>query len=321
LFPSLWLGLVALALLLSAAPSQRLLADDPAPANGTGDTAPGGNQDGDVPKGQPSRPQAPKIDLQGRSVEDRAPLRSFQENPFEAKAYCDALVTAHYTSSEAFANSARRDVTFAHLFEQPHVYRGQVVHMEGRLKRLRHFEAPRFTWSQDVRDLYEGWIFDPKVYGANPTCVVFTDLPQGLKIGEEIQERVSFDGYFFKRYRYQAGDGWRDSPLLIGHTVVVPGPVNPASEDRGADSQGFIASLLALLSHPAVLLFSVFGLTAVLVVGLTWWYKRGDRQVRSRLAVTQVREFVEPGSQELARFSDQQPRESSLPRPDTMPGG
>ena len=38
---------------------------------------------------------------------------------------------------------------------------------------------------------------------------------------------VSFDGYFFKKYRYQSVDTekkkpvWRDTPLLIGSTLRV----------------------------------------------------------------------------------------------------
>src|SRR5262249_28697678 len=91
------------------------------------------------------KPRAPRIveDLAARVI-DRRPIPSEDriDPPEEVKAYCLALTTAHATSSEAFANSARRDLTYAHLFEEPEKYRGEVVHYQGRLKRVRQFDAP-----------------------------------------------------------------------------------------------------------------------------------------------------------------------------------
>src|SRR5262249_39498868 len=157
----------------------------------------------------------------GRVI-DRRPIPSEDriDPPEEVKAYCLALTTAHATSSEAFANSARRDLTYAHLFEEPEKYRGEVVHYQGRLKRVRQFDAPEF-----IRDylpvIYECWLFDLKVYGANPLGVLVTELPRGVPVKEQLDIPVTVDGYFFKRWRYQAGDGWRDAPLLIGRTLRI----------------------------------------------------------------------------------------------------
>ena len=76
-----------------------------------------------------------------------------------------------------------------------------------------------------MKTLYEGWIFDD-LYIANPFCVLFTELPPGLHVGEKLEYRVGFDGYFFKRYRYKDGQGTvRDCPLFIGRTLAVqPAP-------------------------------------------------------------------------------------------------
>ncbi|HEV3258223.1 MAG TPA: hypothetical protein VG013_15170 [Gemmataceae bacterium] len=232
----------------------------------------------------PERLTAPKLELKGRGIEDGM-RDDRQRNEWEFKAYCDALITAHYTPQEAFANSARRDLAYVHLFEQTHLYRGTVVHQEGRLKRLRKFDAPDFTWSQGVRDVYEGWLFDPKIRGANPLCVYFTDLPPGLKVGEEIEHRVSFDGYLFKRFRYKADDGHlHECPLLIGHTVVLQGAETGAPESL---SQMFIWSFLGLL-----------GLTVAVVVGLASWYRRGDRQVRTRVIEASAGKLSGPAFEE-----------------------
>jgi len=165
--------------------------------------------------------EPPALDLNGR-VTDHAPFRAREDNEDEFKAYCQALVAAHQTAASEFARHALHDVTYAHLFEEPDKYRAQVIHLEGRLTRVRRFDAPEFVrQAYDLPYLYEGWLFDPEVYGINSTCIVFTELPSGFEVVENNNRPVSFDGYFFKRYRYRGADGTlREAPLLIGHAPV-----------------------------------------------------------------------------------------------------
>ena len=229
--------------------------------------------------------RAPVIDpdlLAG--VEDKAEVKNASENYNEAWAYSYLLVQANTTPVAAFAKSARRDVTFAHLFEEPRKYRGQVVHLEGRLKRLRRFDAPRMAVKQGVPVIYEGWVF-ADAYGSNPYCVIVTVLPSSIPLGETIEQRVSFDGYFFKRYRYKAGDGWRDAPLLIGHALRKRENSNTTPKSDGS----FAALLLPGL-------FAVVGGTVLLVIGLNWWFRRSDRRVRSYLEMTRNANFFGPES-------------------------
>jgi hypothetical protein len=219
-------------------------------------------------------PSAPKLDLQDKHVEDRAPIRSMKENRDEFLAYCDAVMTARFTPAAAFARSARRDLTFAHLFEQPKRYRGEVAHVEGRMRRVRHLEADSFLWSQGVHDLYEGWIFDFNLYGAQPVCVLFTDLPPGMNVGEQTDFPVVFDGYFFKRYRYEGADKrWHDTALLIGRQPILVADVAPSS--RGALSATFRWTVVAIVA-------GIIGLIA----GLGWWYRQGDRRVRAQVSAS-----------------------------------
>jgi hypothetical protein len=228
--------------------------------------------------------KAPRIDpdlLAG--IEDRAPVRSAAENYGEAQAYNYLLVQAAATPMAAFAKSARRDVTFAHLFEEPSKYRGQVVHIEGRLGRLRRFDAPRIAVRQGVPVLYEGWIFGD-AYFSNPYCVIATAVPKSIPLGETLNQRVGFDGYFFKRYRYKAGDGWRDAPLLIGHALLDRESISP-----GNDSGGSVPKLLLPI------LVAVLGASVLLVASLHWWFRRADRRVRMYLDTTRNASFIEPG--------------------------
>lgn len=220
----------------------------------------------------------PKVDFKGR-VNDRTEIG----NGEEAKAYCQALIAAFTTPAEAFARAARRDVTFAHVFEETDKYRGNVIHIEGWLKRLRRFDPPEFVKTYDVADLYEGWVFNPEVYGANyKWCILFPVLPAGLEVGEKLDRAISFDGYLFKLYRYRAGDGLRDAPLLIGRAPELKASA-PAAEDDGSFSRTLLGGLVAVVAG-----------SVALTIGLGWWYRRGDRHVRSRTAATQAGGFVEP---------------------------
>jgi hypothetical protein len=235
------------------------------------------------PETGPLPEPAAKLLLRGR-IEDRQPIRSFKENSDEHNAYCLALITSHAAAREALAQKARLDVTYAHLFEQPEEYRGVLVHVTGRMRRLRRFESPAFVReSYDIPFIYEGWTFDSERYGTNPTCLIFTELPQGIGIGEEIDQHVSFDGYFFKRYRYQAGDGWRDAPLIIGKSPELQ-PMTHTGLPRS-----FVWIIAGLM-----------GSGTALVAVLAWWYRRGDRRVYAVLSATRRLNAAMSGIDEAA---------------------
>jgi hypothetical protein len=227
------------------------------------------------------------------AVEDGNVIRSGDEG----LAFCEALVNAFKTSQEAFQKSATRNLTYANLFNEPDRHRGQVVHFEGRLKRLVRYDAPKSTKLDGLQDQYEGWMFDPDNYGANPVCVVFTHLPSGLEPGDKLNIQVAFDGYFFKRYRYEDGDRkLRDAPLLIGHTLVLRQPARQSSDDEGTFSG-------LLMSSAWVLIIG----TIIVGVALFWWYRRNDRVLQDRLAAANPPTFSEPpaGSETNSREKEE----------------
>jgi hypothetical protein len=233
-----------------------------------------------------SRP-LPELPERIPGEKDKAQYAAYLKLLDEYQAYCEALVKASQSSPRAFADSANPELTYAHLFTEPHKYRGQVVHFEGRLKRVRRFDAPLMLAQAGVKDLYEGWLFSSERYGANPVCLVFTELPPGMKVAEDTWYPVSFDGYFFKKYRYKAGDTGpgqaREVPLLIGRSPVLE--VAAASETPASAWTWSHSMLIALM----VLVFA----TLALGFGLHWWFRRSDNQVRRRLAQA-PREFVLP---------------------------
>ncbi len=240
----------------------------------------------------------------------------------EIEAYSQFIVMAHYTSERAFAKAARRDVTYMHLFNDPERYRGEPIHLAGRLVRLLRFDPPDEARAEGVSNLYEGWIMTD-AYGENPACVVFTDLPPGLKIDGDrrLNIDVGFDGYFYKRYRYKAFDTkksnqFRDAPLLIGHTLT---------GNFGADAGGVDAS--DNWGHNLIWVFmSVVGGALAAVIVLTFWFRFHDRRINNRLTETRHTGFVPPPDErfsetgETAAGGNDNAGEGPLSFPETGPG-
>jgi len=236
-----------------------------------------------VPVKQPKDPRIVKTDLNG--VEDDKEVQGVLKNPDEARAYVFLLAHAREVSPLALDKAARRNLTYVHVYEQPDKYRGEIIHISGRLKRLISFDAPRSLERDGVKSLYEAWIFPEEMY-SNPYCVVFTELPSTIKTGEDIKYQVECNAYVFKRYRYKAkGDAshseiTRLCPLLLARSISLqPIPAAPPGESEIWTS-GFAPTLMIL----------IVGLV-VLIIGLNWWFRRGDQVVRSRLPKTT---FVEP---------------------------
>src|SRR5262249_41361639 len=159
------------------------------------------------------------------------------------------------------------------------------IPLEGRLARLRKLDVDRFLKLRGVKQLYEGWVFGT-TYAANPWCIVFTELPPGMKVGEDVDYRVAFNGYFFKKYRYRAAKGDYFTPLLVGRTVrLTRKPAAPSQASAFAES--FVVGITGLIAG-----------TVVLVGGLAWWFRRGDRRLHRRLAEVHGQPLLEPASGE-----------------------
>lgn len=239
-----------------------------------------------------------------RGVQDRKPILSRRESEDEVRAYCYLLALAANASRADLSRHARRDVSYRQLFNRPQDYRGEIIHIRGTLLRLEETKAPLAVHNDGVRTIYEGWIKQSDSF-TDPYCVIVTELPPGLKPAEKLYQEVFFDGYFFKRYRYATKEleerggklvqVQREVPLLIGKTFTLP-PVAAEEDTVTAISSLFVTSAI-------VLILSIVG-TGMF---LSWWFRRGDREVQARVAEARKVEFVIPTGEE----SEAAPRERS----------
>ena len=215
------------------------------------------------------------------AVKDERPLPSgfedSEEKTREAGAYFEAVVQADRTPAEAFLKVARKQVTLALLFNEPWRYRGDVVQVSGRLRRVIEMPPPQTVAELGVKHLYEVWLINDKFGYPNPAVLLCTQLPRGISVTEEVRGRVpvTFVGYFFKKYRYRSGDdpnpkkpSYRDAPMLIGRLVLL----RPEKREQPA----WAGWLLPVF-------FTVIMVTFSLVFLLSWYFRRTDRRVQSRV--------------------------------------
>jgi hypothetical protein len=141
----------------------------------------------------------------------------------DTAAYLKLLERARKTNEIDLAKQSRRDVLFVHLWEHPKEHRGVPVHILGTAARIVR-ERSKHSKS--------GWLYTATVYtpeaGKFPYWCVFEDAPPMLPIGDNLSERIVFNGYFLKLVAYRAHDTERANPMLIGRIGWTPGPPDRA---------------------------------------------------------------------------------------------
>jgi hypothetical protein len=213
-------------------------------------------------------------------IKDDERVLSEAENNDEFLSYNEVFEFANQFRAPELEAHARRDVSYRDLMGQTRdEFKLDLVYLEGRLARVLRREPTPTLAAAGIPAVYEGWLF-PKDE-AEPVCIVFSELPPEITPAKDLNPvtKVQFAGYVFKVIRYEAQPTaanpargtMRRAPLLIGKSVTV---VPTAARSPGADWQGtFVPGLLIGL-----------GVLSAVGFGLAWWYRRGDRSVRTALA-------------------------------------
>jgi hypothetical protein len=140
------------------------------------------------------------------TVTDRTPI-GFRDDA----AYALLLNRARGKTANELAAVSRRDVGLPHLWQSPELYRGIPVHLLGTARRVLRYPCKLTP---------NGWIYEASIITPdaprNPYVCMFEEAPEGLPIGPDVSERVVFNGYFLKIWKYQATDVARGAPLLVG---------------------------------------------------------------------------------------------------------
>jgi hypothetical protein len=172
----------------------------------------------------------PQFDI----LTDKAPLA-----PIEMPAYWRAMRWSQAQSFDDMSRRAREDVRYSQLWEQSEEYRGDLIKLRLHIRLVTVHDAPEN--SSGVSKVYEawGWTRDSKSF---PYILVFSELPPGMKVGDEVSEEGMFVGYFLKTMLYTTFDANRAAPLLVGRMRHVASSAVPRTNTDGANSFWTIAA-------------------------------------------------------------------------------
>lgn len=170
----------------------------------------------------PITPIVPDRSPEFETVDDKTALRLR-----DMAAYRVLIEKAERATPAELDARSRRDVLSIQIWEQPAHYRGVPIHILGTVLRVLTYESKLCASGR----LYEAWMVTSDSQ-RNPYVCVFEDAPAGFPIGDNLSERVVFNGYFLKLMKYQSGKdlGFYVSPLLVGRigwaggTAVKPAP-------------------------------------------------------------------------------------------------
>jgi len=178
----------------------------------------------------------------------------------ERGAYFKILAIARDLPEEQLQQAALRGVTFAQMFTDPEDYRGKLVTISGNVKRLMAVPAGQNDFG--IKTIYEAWILTTDS-GTNPLVLHFTDLPEGIPQGEQVDLSCRFTGYFFKKYAYEAGHGPHSTTMLLGKRLEW---IQPAKISADGSLAPYILGLVLIVG--AVTIFAL------------WIYAASDRRFR-----------------------------------------
>ena len=233
----------------------------------------------------------PKINLE--QVADDKPIPDFESGDHELDVYLDMVTYAGQTATKVFYDKADRDLSYRNIMLQPKTNRGQVVYLEGRLWRVDRTNSPLQLQAAGFKYIYEAWFFVNN-NGNAPAVGVFTELPEGLTVGDKQTDQVGFAGYFFKKLRYNAGINGKQifrALVLIGRSPRI------LTRHAGADGKDPNQNLPPLF-------LGLVAATFLGIVGLTVYFRYNDMKVRQRLDRAKHQEFFLPPPEENEKNPD-----------------
>ena len=178
------------------------------------------------------------------------------------------------------------EIGFVQLFRQPNEYRGRLVTVKGTAELAYRVSAPKNDLG--IESYYVFWL-RPGDGSDAPVVVYALELPDGFpEVGSEhtnLRERLTFTGYFFKRWAYGARDGIRTAPLILAKRPTWE-PAPPILSTERPSPGVIVAAILAV---------------ALLAIAIARWVYRANNS-RGTPRDLQARE---PTSKQFASMAEE----------------
>jgi hypothetical protein len=227
-----------------------------------------------------------------QSIKDEKPIAGESDDHDEFDAYNELVLHAAKFPQNELNDAGRLDVSYKDLFSKNRQdYRFELIAFQGRLKRLKKIEPNEYLKDNGIKELYEAWIFPAN--DSNPMCFLMVEKPAGVEPNEEFNPSypVKASGFFFKLFEYQSKEPseknkgkflTRRAPFMVSRSMTV-GPQDDL-DGGGPWREVFL---------PAVLTF--MGFMTAFALGVTWYFRRGDRRSVQILESKKANPFAEGG--------------------------
>ncbi len=191
-----------------------------------------------------------------QAVVDRRSFAEIQDDTVaradEQHAWFRCFERLQRMSAAEIEQASTGQVGFLQLFQQPEVYRGKLVTVNGTARLAYRVAAPA-----NVCGIEHYLVFWLKPAGGQlaPYLVYALETPAGFP---EIKDKhagpetaalsadVSFTGYFFKRQAYRAQDGVNTAPVLLAKSPSWSPPASVESTTPAVTVVGAVVSVLAV---------------------------------------------------------------------------
>lgn len=165
----------------------------------------------------------------------------------------DARLTNEKQLHEKYKVDPANYPLFADIFMNPASFEGKPVTLTGHIRKVMSYDSDfeRFG-AYGGGKLHELWLYTSDSQ-QNPAVIICEDLPPDLPTNGSPSEGVTVTGYFFKLYRYAAGDVDRAAPMILAKQVTWSPPTE--QHVAGMSSAKSIATLIATLVGGCFLMY------------------------------------------------------------------
>jgi len=200
------------------------------------------------------------VDLSG--IRDQTYFR-----PEERQAWFALLGEMQGLSKDKLTEETVGELTYAQLLQQPEVYRGRIVTLQGTV--LREESQQPGDNPLGIAEYHRLWI-QPLGGGQWPFVVYCLRLPEDFPRGDAIRAQVSVRGFFFKNWSYPWDDGLGLAPVVLADLPDWEVPT-PVATRRHITEENWVVAI---------------AIACVFAVGFTWFAVSRTRRrvVRPELA-------------------------------------
>ena len=202
------------------------------------------------------------------SLQATAPARAS-----ELTRMADARLTNERELHKKYKSDPANYPLFADVFMNPDSFLGKPITLTGHVRKVMTYDSDfeRFGTFGGGK-LHELWLYTSDSQ-QNPAVIICEKLPPDMPADGSTVAGVTVTGYFFKLYRYAAGDADRAAPMVLAKHVTWAAPTE--QHIAGLGSTKSIATVLAIIVGGCFMMY-------------LWSNYQGDRRARQALTMARA---------------------------------